>query len=234
MYYWKATSYPIPERVSTRATEAFEVVHSDDCGPMPVSSYGGSQYFVTFIDDYTRYTHVYFTKHKHEVLDKLKEFVNVTTDFTGKQIRTLVIENQVKTLRSDNGGEYGSKLFKTYLTEKGIFHQTTDPHNPAQNGVSERMNWTLMETAKSMMSHAKMPVEFWAEAISTAVYLQNHSPTISLPGITPFECFFNRKPDVSNLKVFGCLAFAHVPKSQHKKFDKKSKKTVFVGYPQGT
>ena len=57
--------------------------------------------------------HVYFIKHKHEVLDKLKEFVNFTTNFTGKQVRTLVIENQVKTLHSDNGGEYGSKLFET-------------------------------------------------------------------------------------------------------------------------
>ena len=140
----------------------------------------------------------------------------------------------MKTLHSDNGGEYGSKLFETYLKEKGIFHQTTVPHNPAQNGASERMNQTLVETARSVMSHAKMPVEFWAEAISTAVYLQNHSPTISQPGITPFECLFNRKPDVSNLKVFGCLAFAHIPKSQRKKFDEKSKKTVFVGYPQGT
>ena len=96
------------------------------------------------------------------------------------------------------------------------------------------MNRTLVETARSMISHAKMSVEFWAEAISTAVYLRNHSPSISLQGITPFECLLNRKPDVSNLKVFGCLAFAHIPKSQHKKFDGKSKKTVFVGYPQGT
>ena len=162
---------PYLKGVSTRATEAFEAVHSDVCGPMLVSSFGGSQYFLTFIDDCTRYTHVYFIKHKHEVLDKLKEFVNFTTNFTGKQVRTLVIENQVKTLRSDNGGEYGSKLFETYLKEKGIFHQTTVPHNLAQNGVSKRMNRTLVETARSMMSHAKMPVEFWAEAISTAVYL---------------------------------------------------------------
>ena len=90
------------------------------------------------------------------------------------------------------------------------------PHNPAQNGVYERMNWTLVETARSMMSHAKMPVEFWAEAIHTAVYLRNRSPTVLLPGITPFECLFNCKPEVSNLKVFGCLPFAHIPKSQRK------------------
>ena len=67
---------PYPKGVSTRVTEAFEVVHSEVCGPMRVNSYGGSQYFVTFIDDYKRYTHVYVSKHKHkhayEVLDKFK------------------------------------------------------------------------------------------------------------------------------------------------------------------
>ena len=66
------------------------------------------------------------------------------------------------------------------------------------------------------------------------MYLRNRNPTISLPGITPYECLFNRKLDVSNLKVFGCLAFAHILKSQHKKSDEKSKITVFLGYPQGT
>ena len=161
---------PYPKGESTRANEVFEVVHSDVCGPMSVSSHGGSQYFVTFIDDYSRYTHVYFIKHKHEVLDKYKEFVNFTTNVTGKQMKTLVTENHVKTLRSDNGGEYGSKIFDAYMKEKGIVHQTTVPYNPAQNGVSERMNRTIVETALSMMSQSKMPMEFWAEAVNTAVY----------------------------------------------------------------
>ena len=73
-----------------------------------------------------------------------------------------------------------------------------------------------------------------AEEIGTPVYLRNRNPTSLLPGFTPFECLFNRKLDVSNLSVFGCLAFTHIPKSQCKKFDEKSKKTVFVDYPQGT
>ena len=225
---------PYPKGVSTRATEVFEVVHSDVCGPMSVNSLGGSQYFVTFIDDYSRYTHVYFIKHKHEVLDKFKEFVNFTTNVTGRQMKTLVTENHVKTLRSDNGGEYGSKMFDAYLKEKGIVHETTVPFNPAQNGVSERMNHTIVETALSMLSQSNMPNEFWAEAINTAVYLRNRSPTTSLNAITPYEALFNRKPDVSHLRVFGCRAFVHIPKEQRKKFEEKSRKSVFVGYPDGT
>lgn len=217
------TAYP--RGVSTRATKAFEIIHSDVCGPMSVNSVGGSRYFVTFIDDYSSYTRVYFIKHKDEVLEKFKEFVNLTANITGKQ---------VKTLRSDNGGEYCSKSFDAYLKEKGIVHQTTVPYNPAQNGVAERMNRTIVEAARSMMSHSKMPMEFWAEAVNTAVYLRNRSPTTSLKDITPYECLFNRKPDASNLKVFGCLAFAHIPENQRKKFEEKSRKAVSVGYPEGT
>ena len=217
------TAYP--KEVSIRATEAFELIHSDVCGPMSVNSVGGSRYFVTFIDDCSRYTHVYFIKHKDEVLEKFKEFVNLTANITGKQ---------VKTLRSDNGGEYCSKSFDAYLKEKGIIHQTTVPYNPAQNGVAERMNRTIVEAARSMMSHSKMPMEFWAEAVNTAVYLRNRSPTTSLKDITPYESLFNQKPDTSNLKVFGCLAFAHIPENQRKKFEEKSRKAVFVGYPEGT
>ena len=146
-----------PKGVAKRATEPFELVHSDVCGPMSVNSIGGSRFFVTFIDDYSRYTHVYFIKSKDQVLEKFKEFVTLTTNLTGKQ---------VKTLRTDNGGEYCSKEFESYLKEKGIVHQTTVSYNPAQNGVPERMNRTLVESARLMMSHANMTIEFWAELLT--------------------------------------------------------------------
>ena len=217
------TAYP--KGTPYRATEPFEIVHSDVCGPMHVKSFGDSRYMVTFIDDYSRYTCVYFMKRKSEVLEKFKEFVNYATNSSGKK---------VKILRSDNGGEYCSKAFVDYLKENGIVHQTTVPYNPAQNGVAERMNRTLLETTRSMMSHSKMPREFWAEAVSTATYVRNCSPTTSLKGITPFECLYNRKPDVSNLRVFGCIAFAHIPEHMRKKLEEKSHKCVFVGYPEGT
>ena len=91
-----------PKGQAQRTTEPFELVHSDVCGPMSVNSIGGSRYFVTFTDDYTRYTYIYFVKHKNEVLAKFKEFVNMVKNCTGKN---------VKTFRTDNGGEYCSKEF---------------------------------------------------------------------------------------------------------------------------
>lgn len=225
---------PNPKASLTRATRPYCTVHSDVCGPMSVNSLGGSRYFVTFIDDFTRYTHVYFLKQKSEVLEKFQEFVNFTTNKTEKQVTNLVTTNRVQNLRSDNGGEYESKLFGEYLKSRGIHHQTTVPDNPAQNGVAERMNRTIVEAARSMMCHANMPQSFWAEAVSTAVYLRNRSPTVSVKGVTPYQQWFGQKPDVSNLKVFGCVAYVHVAKNNRKKFDAKSRRAVFVGYPEGT
>ena len=120
------------------------------------------------------------------------------------------------------------------MKEKGIAHQTTVPYNPAQIGVAERMNRTIIDTALAMMSHAKVPMEFWAKAIHTAIYLRNRRPTTLLNGIIPFEALFGHKPDVSNLRVFGCLAYAYIPKEEHKKFQKNSRKYLFVGYLDGS
>ncbi len=192
---------PYPKKSSNKATELFKTVHSDVCGPMNVKSFGKSQYFVTFIDEYSRYTEVYFLKSKDEVLEKFKQYVN--------QVEKL--GKRVKNLRSDNGGEYCSRVFDDYLKAKGITHQTTVPHRPEQNGIAERMNRTLVEAAHSMMFHAGMPKEFWAEAIHTAAYVHNRSPTRSLKEVTPFQRMYGQKPDVSNLRVFGCIAFKHIP-----------------------
>lgn len=113
-------------------------------------------------------------------------------------------------------------------------HQLSVPYSPAQNGAAERMNRTLVESARSMLSRADLPTEFWAEALNTAVYLRNRSPTSTVKGSTPHECFFGHKPDISHLKVFGCQAFLHIPDKLRKKFDEKCRQVIFVGYPEGT
>ena len=150
-------------------------------------------------------------KNKSEVLEKFKEFHTYAMNITGKPI---------KVLRSDNGGENSSKEFESFLKKNGIVHQLSVPHNPAQNGVAERVNRTIVETTRSMLSHAHIPNEFWAEAVNTSVYVRNRSPTKVLNGITPYECLFEKKPDVSNLRVFGCVTYVyHTYPRQSKKLD---------------
>ena len=75
---------------------------------------------------------------------------------------------------------------------------------PQQNGVAERLNRTLVETVRSMLIDSKLPHKFWAEALSTATYLRNRSPTKAIEGMTPHEAWTKEKPQVEHLRVFGC------------------------------
>ena len=100
--------------------------------------------------------------------------------------------------------------------------------------MAERMNRTLVESVRSMLADAKLPHPFWAEALSTAVYLRNRGPTKVVSGMTPFEAWTKKKPSVSHLRVFGCEAFAHVPKDERGKLDSKARRCIFVGYGEET
>lgn len=125
-----------------------------------------------------------------------------------------LVEKKVKTLRSDNGGEYTSKKFEAYLKSEGIRHECTIPKTPEQNGVAERLNRTLDESSRSMLLDAKLSQKFWAEAVSTVVYLKNRCPTKAIEGMTPYEAWHGEKPKVDHLRVFGCDAYAHIPKDE--------------------
>ena len=216
---------PFPKKSQHRSTQPLQLIHSDICGPMNVKSVGGSRYFVTFIDDFSRFTHVYMIQNKSEVLDKFQEFVQLTENLMGYR---------VKALRSDNAQEYKSMAFMQYCKEKGIRKDNTIPYTPEHNGVAERMNRTIMETARSMLYHAHLPLNFWAEAVSTAIYLRNRSPTSYLNDMTPYEAWFKERPNVSNIKVYGCKAYVHVPDQKRRKLDKKSIACVFIGYPNNS
>ena len=218
-----------PKHSESRTKQPLELIHSDVCGPMSVDSVGGSRYFVTFIDDYSRYTVLYTMKSKGETLAKFKEYVALMENATGNKIQEL---RTVKRIRSDNGGEYTSKAFEEYCKGKGIKHEFTIPYSPQQNGVSERMNRTILDMARSMIHQSKLGLEFWAEAVATAVYIRNRSPATKLKGKTPFEFWNNEKPSVDHLRVFGCKALVHVPSERRKgKLDKRSMVCIFVGYP---
>lgn len=202
-----------------------ELVHSDVCGKMNTKSLNNGEYFLTFIDDYSRYVWVYILKTKDEVFSKFVEWKNEVENLTGKRL---------KIFRSDNGGEYTSKVFSDYLKQEGVIHQRTIPKTPEQNGVSERFNRTLVETTRCMLQGAKLPQKFWAEALSTAAYLRNRSPAKATQFKTPYEVFNGSKPDVGNLRIFGCISYAHVPKDERAKLDSKARKCVFLGYGKNT
>ncbi len=208
---------PFPVRESSRAKEPLSLVHTDVCGKLP-RSLGGTEYFVTFIDDCTRFVWVYFLKNKSDVFEKFLVWKAMVEKLSGLKL---------KVLRSDNGGEYTSGQFSDYLKAEGVVHQYTVPKTPEQNGVAERQNRTLIEMTRSTLAGSNLPQHLWAETLSTATYLRNRSPTKVVIGRTPYE---GEKPDVSHLRVFGCVSYAHVPKDERKKLDVVTKRCVLVGY----
>lgn len=160
----KLVQYPHRMLKDTTSNEALELLHMDLCGPLPVPSMGGSRYVYVIVDNYSRYTSVYFLKTKDEVFDSFVEFMNKPETELNKKI---------KKVRSDNGTEFVNQRFENLFKEKGIQHQRTVPYNPESNGVAERTNRTLLEKARTMLYDAKLPLKCWAEAIRTAVYLKN-------------------------------------------------------------
>lgn len=220
----KQTRLPFPSEGS-RAQAKLELIHSDVCGPMVIPSLGGARYFITFIDDYTRKVFVYLIKRRSEVFQKFQEF-------------KVLVENQldltIKSLRTDNGTEYLSNDFQAFLKKSGIVHQTSTPYTPQQNGLAERMNRTLLERARCMLLNAKLQKQYWAEAVSTAAYITNRCPTRALAFLTPEEMWSGKKPDITNMRIFGCDAMVHIPREKSKKWDSKANKMTFIGYMENT
>ncbi|XP_077217878.1 uncharacterized protein LOC143852380 [Tasmannia lanceolata] len=148
-----------------RALNPLQLVHSDLFEPMQTTSIGGNRYFLTFIDDYSRKTWVYFLKEKSEVFECFKIFRSLVEKQSGFMLETL---------RSNRDGEYVSHEFENFL-ENGIRHQLTTWYTPQQNGVAERKNRTIMELARSMLKANGMPHMFWVEAVACAIYLLNQA-----------------------------------------------------------
>ncbi|GJX19222.1 retrovirus-related pol polyprotein from transposon TNT 1-94 [Tanacetum coccineum] len=156
-----------------RTRDALDYIHSDLWGPSPVTSRGGKRYMLTIIDDFSRKVWVFFLKHKDEVFPTFKEWKVLIENQTGKKI---------KKLRTDNGLEFCGESFNALCRKYGIARHHTLVRTPQQNGVAERMNRTIMEKVRCMLSHANLDKDFWVEAATTATYLINRSPHRSLDG----------------------------------------------------
>lgn len=219
--FGKMSRQKFPKNSEIRSNQVLDLLHSDLCGPMSIESKGRQLYFLSIIDDYSRFAQVYFIRHKSETLDKFREFVTLVSNQHGRQ---------VKAFRSDNGTEFGSKDFVSFLSNQGIKIEKTVPYTPQQNGVAERFNRTVVEMARTLLNHAGLDKTFWAEAVNTAVYLRNRLPCRSIGGKSPYERWYKKIPNIQHLRTFGCVCYSHIPKEQRKKLDVKASKCILLGY----
>ena len=214
---------------ASRSSDLLEIVHTDISGPYS-TTICGSRYFLTFIDDFSRYGYLYLIKKKSYSLDKFKVF---------KLEVEKQLEKVIKIVRSDRGGEYYGRHgdvgqligpFAKYLQDCGIIAQYTLPGSPEQNGVAERRNRTLTDMMRSMMSRSNLLEYLWGEAIKIANYILNRVPSQSVPK-TPFQLWTSRKPSLNHFWVWGCPTEVRLYNPQEKKLDPRTVRYFFIGYP---
>ncbi|KAM1741307.1 hypothetical protein ACFX12_011446 [Malus domestica] len=209
---------------SDRYCFPFEKVHSDVWGPAPVKTVEGYRYYVTFVDQYTKYTWIFPMYNKSDVYSIFLKFYNLVLTQFGVVI---------KCLQTDGGGEYTGHSFKAFLDAKGVEHLISCPYTPQQNGVVERKHRHIVEIAITLLVQAALPIEFWYYACAHAVFLINRMPCKGLSMESPYKKLFAKIPELKSLKVFGSAVYPWLrPYSVHK-LQPRSAQCVFLGYSIG-
>lgn len=214
-------SYPIS---LNKSDTPFALIHSDVWGPSPIAAFSGKRWFVIFVDDCTRMTWLYVFKHKDEVFSAFQCFHEmIKTQFSAR----------IQILRSDNGGEYVNHQFQAYFQTHGLLHETSCSQTPQQNGIAERKNRHLLETARALLLGANVPNRHWDDAVTTSVHLLNRMPSKVLNFQTPLQVLSNyvSLPSVLLIppRVFGCVTFVHLHKNQRSKLDPCAVRCIFCG-----
>nr|CAN76133.1 hypothetical protein VITISV_036298 [Vitis vinifera] len=218
----KHTRVSFPKRLNNRAKSPFELVHTDVWSLCRTASTLGFQYFVTFIDDYSRCTWLFLMKNRAELFSIFQKFyAEIQTQFN----------ISIRVLRSDNGREYFSAPFTSFMSHHGILHLSSCAHTPQQNGVAERKNRHLVETARTILLHSNVLFRFWGDVVLTACYLINRMPSSVLHDQIPHSLLFPDQPlYFLPPRVFGCTCFVHILTPKQDKLSAKAMKCLFLGY----
>jgi transposase InsO family protein len=199
----------------------FDFVHSDVWGPAPFTTEGGSRYFVIFVDDYSRFTWIYLLKHRSDLVSLFQTF--------HKMIQTQ-FSRTIKVFRSDNAQEYHDKSFLSILDSNGTLPHYSCPYTSQQNGRAERKLRHILDVVRTLLISASVPERFWGEAALTAVYTINRIPLPTTHKKFPFELLYDKLPDYSSLRVFGCVYFVSLPSHERNKLEPRSRLCCFLGY----
>ncbi|CAH9077265.1 unnamed protein product [Cuscuta europaea] len=190
----------------------------------PILSNLEFKYYVSFIDDFSRFTWVYPMHKKSEVFTHFCNFQNLVEN---------LFDCKIKCFQSDGGGEFVNSSFQNHFLKCGILFRKSCPDTPAQNGVAERKHRHLLELARTLLQEAKLPPTFWVDALYTATYIINRLPTSILRGLSSFEILFQKSPDYNFFRVFGCACFPNFVASSSNKLSPRSIMCVFLGYAPG-
>nr|GEU74312.1 putative ribonuclease H-like domain-containing protein [Tanacetum cinerariifolium] len=201
--------------------QPLQMLYMDLFGLTFINSLMKKMYCLVVIDDFSRFSWVFFLATKNETSEILKTFI------TG--IENL-INLRVKVIRYDNGTEFKNRVMNQFCEIKGIKRELSVARTPQQNRVAERKNRTLIEAARTMLANSKLPTTFWVEAVNTACYVQNRVLVIKPHNKTPYELFLGRKPTLSFMRPFECPVTILNTIDHLGKFNGKVDEGFFVGY----
>jgi transposase InsO family protein len=202
-----------------------ELLHMDLFSPIAYISISGSKYCLVIVDDYSRFTWVFFLQEKSQTQETLKGFLRRTQN---------EFDLKIKKITSDNGTEFKNSQIEGFLEDEGIKHEFSSPYTPQQNGVVERKNRTLLDMAMTMLDEYKTLDRFWAEAINTACYAINQLYLHRILKKTPYELLTGKKPNVSYFRVFSSKCFILVKRGRKSKFAPKVVEGFLLGYDSNT
>ncbi|GJX88602.1 retrovirus-related pol polyprotein from transposon TNT 1-94 [Tanacetum coccineum] len=191
------------------------------CRATSLISVNHEKYTLVIVDEYSRYTWVYFLRKKSQAAEMIMTFIEM-------------VENQndvkVKQIITNNGTEFKNYELESFCDKKGISHNFSSPYTPEQNRVAKRKNRTLIKAARTMLNGSVLLKNFWTKAIRIACYTQNRLIIVKRHDETPYEIFRERIPDISYFYVFRCPVFIHNHKDHLGKFDAKANDGYFLGY----
>jgi histone deacetylase 1/2 len=177
------------------------------------------EYYVSFIDDFSKFSWIYLLKKKSDVFQVFHNFQQLVERQFGRKIVTI---------QSDWCGEY--EKINSFFHKVGIEHHVSCPHAHQQNGSSERKHRHIVEVGLALLANASMPLKLWDEAFLTATYLINMLPCKIIDHDTPAEKILHKTPDYASLRTFGCACWPNLRPYNKRKLAFRSKQCVFLGY----
>ena len=217
------TQRAVPKaREGERAKSFGDEIHSDVWGPLPIEALGGCHYLITFTDDSSRNTHLYLLRKKSDTFSAYKSF---------KAWAEVHHNAPIKVLHSDRGGEYLSEQFINHLAAAGTEQKLTVHDTPEENGIAERLNGVLLERVRALLHASGLPKSLWGEAARHVIWLKNRTSTKAIPsGKTPYELVTGKKPNLADLREWGCPVWVH--DTSGSKLDGRAKEGRWVGFDE--
>ena len=198
------------------ANAPFKLVHIDLADPIDPESIDGHKYALNCVDSFSGLICVYFMKQKSDACDAFKQYIADIAPY-----------GTIKSVRSDQGGEFICEKFVSMLIQNKIRHERSAPYRQHQNGKAERAWRTLFDMARCLLVQSGLSKNLWTYAVLTAEYIRNRCFNKKIDS-TPFQQITGKKPNIANMQPFGspCISLIQKPK----KLENRSVKGIFIGY----